>query len=76
MSLSLPKIYTCSDKISGVDFVDIDYTVLNLTSLPAINANTSENVNVFISNKTRKTARINFSQKIFGTVYYTVMGFN
>ena len=76
MSLALPRIFTCSDPIAGVDFVDIDYSSIGLNNIPAITATTSVDVNVFISNKTKKTARINFSQKFVGTVYYTVIGFN
>ncbi len=76
MALTLPRIYTCSDPVNGVNFVDIDYSVLGLTNLPAITANPSVDVNVFISNKTTTTARINFSIKFIGTVYYTVIGFN
>jgi hypothetical protein len=76
MSTSLPRIFTCSDAINGVDFVDIDYSALGLNNIPAISATTSVDVNVFISNKTISTARINFSHKFVGTVYYTVIGFN
>ncbi len=76
MSSALPRIYTCSDPINGVDFVDINYSTLGLATIPTITATTSVDVNVFISNKTNTTARINFSQKFFGTVYYTVIGFN
>ncbi len=74
-STSLPRIYTCSDSINMVDFIDINFSVLSLSREPAINANASVDVNIFISNKTKTTARINFSQKFVGTVYYTVIGF-
>ena len=74
-STSFPRIYTCSDTIDMVDFIDINFSVLSLSSEPAINANASVDVNIFISNKTKTTARINFSQKFVGTVYYTVIGF-
>ena len=73
---SLPKIYTCSDAVNNVSYIDIDFSVLGLINLPAITANPSVDVNVFISNKTFTSARINFSQKFIGTVYYTVIGFN
>ena len=75
MSLDLPRIYTCSDPVNNVDFIDIDYSVLGLHKIPSITAETSVDVNVFISNKTKSTARINFSQKFVGTLYYAVMGF-
>ena len=73
---SLPRIYTCSDAIDMVDYIDINYGTLGLVNIPAITANTSVDVNVFISNKTITTARVNFSQKFIGTVYYTVICFN
>ena len=76
MALSLPRIYTCSDEINGVNYVDINYSVLGLTNLPAITANPSVDVNTWISDKTTTTARINFSIKFIGTVNYTVIGFN
>jgi hypothetical protein len=76
MSTALPRIYTCSDAISNVDYVDINYGALGLINVPAITESTSVDVNVFISNKTKTTARINFSQKFIGTLYYTVIGFN
>ena len=76
MSLTLPRIYTCSDAINSVDFVDINYSTLGLNNIPTITATTSVDVNVFVSNRTKTTARINFSQKFTGTLYYTVIGFN
>jgi len=74
-SLSLPRIYTCSDSINMVDFIDIDYSVLGLNISPAVNASASVDINIFISDRTKTSARINFSQKFVGTVYYTVIGF-
>ena len=74
-NLSLPRIFTCSDTVTNSDYVDINYGTLSLGTIPAITATTSVDVNVFISDRTTTTARINFSQKISGTVYYTVIGF-
>ena len=71
----LPRIYSCSDDINNVNFVNIDFSSLNLISIPAINASTSTDVNVFLSDVTSTTAKINFSQKFVGKVYYTVIGF-
>ena len=76
MSLTLPRIFTCSDEINSVDFVDINYSALGLNNIPAITATTSVDVNVFVSDRTKTSARINFSQKFIGTVNYTVIGFN
>ena len=75
MATTLPRIFVCSDPIDMVDYIDIGYASLNLVNIPSITANTSVDVNVFVSNKTASSARINFSQKFVGTVYYTVVGF-
>ena len=80
----LPKIYTCSETVQNVNFVDINFTTLGLISNPNISANCisdkygvndTGDINVFISNITNKTARINFSTNFVGTVHYTVVGF-
>lgn len=76
MASSLPRIYTCSDAVNMVDYIDIDYSALGLLNLPSITANANIDINIFVSDKTKSTARINFSQKFVGTVYYTVIGFN
>lgn len=77
MTTSLPRIFTCSDPVNMVDFIDIDYSALQLgiSAIPAITASVNKDINIFISDKTNSTARINFSQKFVGTVYYTVIGF-
>ena len=84
-SLSLPRIYTCTEKVENVDFIDINFSSLSLRNNPTISANCvsdifgvndSGNVNVFISNLTNITARINFSTIFAGTVHYTVIGFS
>ncbi len=72
----LPRIYTCSDNVNRVDYIDINFSALGLLNTPAINAMTSVDVNVHISDITKLTARIHFSQKFVGVVYYTVVGFN
>lgn len=72
----LPRIFTCSDNIDRVDYIDIDFSAINLVNLPAVTAATDVNVNVHISDITTSTARIHFSQKFVGVVYYTVVGFN
>jgi len=75
MTIALPRIFVCSDAVNLVDYVDISYASLNLVNEPKITANANVDVNIFISNKTATTARINFSSKFVGTVYYTVVGF-
>ena len=75
MTIALPRIFVCSDAVNMVEYVDINYASLNLASEPKITANASVDINIFISNRTATTARINFSSKFVGTVYYTVVGF-
>ena len=75
-SVALPRIFVCSDPVNMAEYIDIDYSSLSLTNIPSITANASVDVNIYISNKTTTTARINFSQKFIGTIYYTVVGFN
>ena len=72
----LPRIYTCSDNVDRVDYVDINFSAIGLLNLPAINATTNTDINVHVSDVTKTTARIHFSQKFVGVVYYTVVGFN
>ncbi len=72
----LPRIFTCSDNVDRVDFIDIDFSAINLVNLPVVNVTTDVDVNVHVSDITRSTARIHFSQKFVGVVYYTVVGFN
>jgi hypothetical protein len=74
MATQLPRFFICSDSVNMVDYIDINYSTLSLNSPPTITANASVDVNIYISDKTNSTARINFSQKFIGTVYYTVVG--
>jgi len=72
----LPRIYSCSDDVSNVDYVDVNFSSLGLIHLPTISAMTNTDINVHVSDITKTTARIHFSQKYVGKVYYTVIGFN
>jgi hypothetical protein len=67
------KIYSCSENVTNVNYVDIDYTAASLFNIPTITVVTNTNVNTYISNVTITTARINFSSKFTGSVQYTVM---
>ena len=72
----LPRIYSCSDDVNNVDYIDINFSAISLTNLPTISAMTDSDINVHVSDITKNTARIHFSQKYVGKVYYTVIGFN
>lgn len=67
------KMHTCSENVTNVDYVDIDYTTADLFNIPTITVVTDTNVNTFLSNVTKLTARINFSAKYTGTVKYSVI---
>ncbi len=67
------KIFACKHLVAGAEFVDIDYTVAEFTSLPIIVASVEQDdINVHITNITTDTARIEFSEKFYGRVGYIV----
>ena len=67
------KIYACSEDVTDVDYLDIDYTTAEFFHIPSVTATADTNVDIYISNLTRNTARLNFSAKFTGTVKYTVI---
>lgn len=73
MSYPFLKIHSCSENVTNVDFVDIDYSSSNLFNVPTITATTDTNVNVYVSSITKTSARLNFSAKFEGVVNYTVI---
>jgi hypothetical protein len=70
-------IYTCSEAVANVDYKDINYISANFDYEPTITAiatGTNDiDVNVFVSDITTTTARLNFSAKYTGTVKYTAI---
>ena len=66
-------IKSCSVDVTAVEYVDIDLTSAGFIKKPSITATTKDNVNVFASLVTRTSARLNFSQKYTGTVWYTAI---
>jgi len=65
-------IFTCTDNVSGVDYVDIDFSSAGFSSPPVVSASTNGDVNVFASNITSSTARLNFSAIFTGRVTYII----
>ena len=63
-------IFTSADNVSGVDFLDINFSTAGFSSPPVIVASTDGDVNVFASNITSSTARLNFSATFTGRVTY------
>jgi hypothetical protein len=68
------KIYTCSESVVNADYIDIAYNLANCKNIISVTAISDNNINVFASDITISTARLNFSSKYTGTVKYTVMG--
>ncbi len=69
----LLSMFTCSDAVSGVESMRINYSAAGFSVPPIIVATTyTDNVNVFVSNVTATTAVLTFSQKFTGTVGYIV----
>ena len=67
------KIYTCKEDVSNVEYVDISFATANFTNIPKITISVDANINVFVSDVTETTARINFSTKFTGTVRYSAI---
>tara|TARA_Y100001937_G_scaffold118322_1_gene172574 strand:+ start:518 stop:751 length:234 start_codon:yes stop_codon:yes gene_type:complete len=65
-------IFSCADNVTNVDFLDIDFTSAGFDSPPIIVASTSKDVNVFASDITASTARLNFSATFTGRVTYII----
>lgn len=65
-------IFTCADIVSDVDFLDISFISAGFSSPPIITASTNQDVNVFVSNVTSSTARLNFSATFTGRVTYII----
>jgi len=73
MPLPFLIIKSCTVTVENVEFVDIDYSSAQFPRVPKITATAKDNINLFLSSVTQTTARINFSQKYTGTVYYTAI---
>ena len=66
-------IKSCKVVVTKVDFVDVDLSSAGFTKVPIITASAVDNLNLFVSNVTKTSARINFSQIYTGTIFYTAI---
>ncbi len=66
------KIYSCTDDVVDVDSLTIDFATAEFDLPPIVTAVTDENVMVHISNLTKSSAIINFSEPITGKVSYII----
>lgn len=71
-SIPFLKIYTSSDDVVGLEHIDINYASAGFSSPPVIVASVDGDVNVFVSNITSTSARLNFSAIFTGRVTYIV----
>jgi len=65
-------IYAGNENVVTSDYVDIDFSVAGFSSSPIVTASVEGNINVFVSNITTTTARINFSSTFTGAVSYII----
>ena len=65
------RMYSCSETVTNAEYLDVDYSSADFKSIPVITATPSKDINVYVSNITTTTARINFSQKYSGEIRYT-----
>jgi hypothetical protein len=73
--MSYPSIiiHSCSETVNNASFVDITFATASFPNIPQITAIAEGNVNVFVSNITLSSARLNFSAVYTGEVKYTAM---
>ena len=71
-SIPFLTMFTCADNVSGVDFLDINFSTAGFSSPPIVVASTDGDVNVFASSITSSTARLNFSATFTGRVTYII----
>lgn len=71
-SIPYLTIFTCADNVSGADYVDVNFSSAGFSSPPIISASTDGDVNVFASDITSSTARLNFSATFTGRVTYII----
>jgi len=76
MSYPFLKIHSCNEIVNNVSFVDIDYSAASFNKIPTITTTADSNINIFITNITKTSARLNFSAIYTGNIKYTAIAFN
>ena len=72
MGYTFMKLYSSVESVSNSEYVDIDFSDAKFDYPPVVTVTTSDTVNFFVSNLTKSTARIEFSAKYTGNIYYTL----
>jgi len=65
-------MYTSGNNVSSADYLDIDFSAAGFSSPPIINASIDSDINVYVSDVTSSTARLNFSATFTGRVTYII----
>lgn len=71
-SIPFLTIFTDGENVTNADFLNINFISAGFSSPPIITASTNQDVNVFVSNITSSTARLNFSATFTGRVTYII----
>jgi hypothetical protein len=71
-SIPYLTIYTGSENVIASEYVDIDFSAAGFSSPPVVTASARDDLNVFVSDITKTTARINFSSTFTGFVSYII----
>ena len=66
------KFYSSVESVTNAEYVDIDFTDAQFNHPPVVTVSIEDTVNHFVSNLTKTSARIEFSSKYTGNVYYTL----
>ena len=72
MSFPYLKIYVDRLNVSNLDYVDINFASAGFLLAPIITASTDANIDVYVSNITKTSARLNFSSLFSGNVTYII----
>jgi len=71
-SYTFIKFYSSIESVSNAEYVDIDFSDAKFDHPPIVTVTINDTVNHFVSNLTKSSARIEFSAKFTGNVYYTL----
>ena len=71
-SIPFLTMFAGSENVSNAAYADISFSVASFSDPPIINASVEENIEVYVTDVTATTARINFSSNYTGKVFYLI----
>lgn len=71
-SIPFLTMFAGSENASNALYVDISFSVAGFSSPPIVTASVEQNIEVYVTNVTATTARINFSSNYTGKVFYLI----